>query len=64
MDIVIGFIIFIISMIICITTGYTMLIALAVGLLSFAVVAHRKGYSIRDIAGFSYAGIKDSLVVS
>lgn len=63
MDLVISFIVFIGAMVWCIVTGYTMVIALFIGLIAFTAVGMRKGFGLRDIANMGADGLKDALIV-
>lgn len=63
MDLVVSFVIFIGAMIGCITTGYTMVIALFAGLIAFAVTGCRRGYSLKNVASMGWDGLKDAFVV-
>lgn len=63
MDLIFSFMIFIGAMIICITLGYTMVIALFIGLIVFVIVGMRKGFSFREIRKMGAAGLKDAIVV-
>lgn len=63
MDLIISFIVFIAAMLWCIVSGYTMVIALFVGLAAFSVSAMRKGFSAGEIVKMGADGLKDALVV-
>lgn len=63
MDLIIGFIVFIGAMVWCIVTGYTMVIALFIGLIVFSVVGMRKGFGLREIVKMGAGGLKDALIV-
>ena len=63
MGLIISFLTFIVAMIFCLITGHTMVIALAIGLVCFAVSGMRRGYSFSDIAGMCRLGLKDAIMV-
>ncbi|MCI9641016.1 MAG: sodium:proton antiporter [Emergencia sp.] len=63
MDLLIGFIVFIGAMVWCIITGYTMVIALFIGLIAFTIVGKRKGFALSEIAKMGADGLKDALIV-
>lgn len=63
MDLVISFVIFIGAMIGCIATGYTMVIALFAGLITFAVTGCHRGHTLKSVASMGWDGLKDAFVV-
>lgn len=63
MALVISFMVFIAAMLWCIVSGYTMVIALFVGLAAFSAAAVSKGFSVREIVKLGAGGLKDALVV-
>lgn len=63
MALLIAFIIFLISMIAAIFTGYSMIIALLIGFLSFSAAAARKGFGLKEIGSMAVHGAKGSLIV-
>ncbi len=63
MDLVIGFIVFIIAMVASLATGTTMIVGLFVGLLAFAVVGHNRGFKYKEIGKMAFDGVKESIVV-
>ncbi len=63
MDLIFGFTIFIGAMIFCIAKGYTMVIALFVGLIAFIIVGIRKGFTFRELMNMGKDGLKDAIVV-
>ncbi len=58
-----AFTIFIISMLIAIVTGHSMVIALFIGLVCFLVVGKRQGFSLKSMVRMSIDANKSSLVV-
>ncbi len=63
MELLIGFAIFIAAMVTCLVLGITTVLALIVGLVVFLVVGLRKGFTSKDLIGFTGKGVKSSLVV-
>lgn len=63
MDLIVSFIIFIGAMLLCLTGGHTMVIALGIGLLCFAVTGIRRGFSAGDILGMCRSGLRDAVIV-
>ncbi len=63
MNLTFGFVIFIGAMIWCITSGYTMVIALFVGLIAFAAAAFRQGFSAGDLVKMGAEGLRDAVIV-
>ena len=63
MDLMLGFAVFTGAMIICITGGYTMVIALLLGLIAFSVVGMRRGFSTREMLAMGADGLKDAAIV-
>ncbi len=63
MDLLIGFFIFLISMIGALVCKLSMIYALLIGLLSFVVVALRKGFKLDFLGRATIKGIKSSLIV-
>lgn len=64
MDVVIAVIFFIFSMFFCVANGYSMAIALFLGVIAFSVVGCRRGYSLTQILHFCYYGIKDTAIIA
>lgn len=63
MDLIFSFTVFIGAMILCIIKGYTMVIALFVGLIAFVITGIRKGFSFKDVVDMGKGGLKDAIVV-
>lgn len=63
MDLIVSFAIFIGAMIWCILSGYTMVIALFVGLICFAIAGMRKGFAFKKLADMAGAALKDAVIV-
>ena len=63
MDLLISFLIFLACMIFCLTSGVSMALALALGLLAFGVVALRRGFAPGKIVRMAIKGAGDSMVV-
>lgn len=63
MSLMTSFIVFVLAMIGCIATGHTMVIALFVGLITFAAAGRKKGYSTKELTQMGVGGLKDALVV-
>ena len=63
MNLTFGFVIFIGAMIWCIISGYTMVIALFVGLIAFAAVAFRHGFSAGELVKMGAEGLRDAVIV-
>ena len=63
MSLIASFVIFIGAMILCISLGYTMVIALFIGLAAFVMTGRRKGFRLKELAGMGLCGVKDALVV-
>lgn len=63
MEIIIAFIIFMATMLVCLITNIPMFCALLVGLVCFMVVGIRKGFSFREVSSFAVKGTKDAFVV-
>ena len=63
MDLIVSFIIFIGAMLFCLTGGHTMVIALGIGLICFAVTGIRRGFSAGDILGMCRSGLRDAVIV-
>lgn len=63
MDIIIAFIVFIATMIICLLTDVTMVLALLMGYFSFIIVALHRGNKPSELFKLSRHGVKDSLIV-
>ena len=49
---------FCLSLLVCLISGASIIFALAAGLVIFSVYALRKGFTMRQVAGFSAAGVK------
>lgn len=63
MDLIVSFAIFIGAMIWCILSGYTMVIALFVGLICFVIVGMRKGFRFKQLATMGGTALKDAVIV-
>ncbi|MCQ2550799.1 MAG: sodium:proton antiporter [Clostridia bacterium] len=63
MDLLIGLLVFMAFMVASLALGYSMLIGLVVGLISFAAVAYHRGYTIKDIYKMCVQGVSESVVV-
>ena len=63
MELLIGFAIFIAAMVTCLVLGITTVLALIAGLVVFLVVGLRKGFTSKDLIGFTRKGVKSSLEV-
>lgn len=63
MSLYVAFIIFIISMIVAIVTGHSMVIALFIGLVCFLIVGKKQGFSLKSMIQMSVDANKSSLVV-
>ena len=63
MDLIVSFIIFIGAMLFCLTGGHTMVIALGIGLICFAVTGIRRGFSAGNILGMCRSGLRDAVIV-
>ena len=63
MGLLIAFLIFICCMIAALILHYTLILPLLVGLILFAFLGIRRGFSISQLAVWSWGSIKDSLVV-
>ena len=48
-DLLIAFVVFLLSMVVCLTTGVSMLIALAIGMVCFSAVALKRGFPLEDV---------------
>lgn len=63
MELYVAFIVFIVSMLVAIITGHSMVIALFIGLVAFLTVGKMRGYSIKSMTKMSIDANKNSLVV-
>lgn len=63
MDLLISFILFIISMIACLVTGYSVVYALLIGFICFFITAVKRGYPAKDVFNMARNGISDSMIV-
>ncbi|MEG0918698.1 MAG: Na+/H+ antiporter NhaC family protein [Anaerovoracaceae bacterium] len=63
MDIIIGFAVFMVSMIGCLIWDLNMIIGLVIGLISFLIVGMFRGFTFRQVLGYAYEGAKESLLV-
>lgn len=63
MPLLLAFITFITTMIICLATGHSIIIAMLVGLIAFTVAGHYNGYFYRDLKQMALNGIKESFLV-
>ncbi|MBK5253182.1 MAG: Na+/H+ antiporter NhaC family protein [Peptostreptococcaceae bacterium] len=64
MELLIGFIIFIAAMVSCLILGITTVAALIVGLIVFIGIGKIKGFTYKELGGFTAKGVKSSLVVA
>lgn len=63
LDLLIVFIILVISMLFCLIRNYSMCIALLIGLIGFIIISKKRGFSVKDIIKMSASGVKDALIV-
>ena len=63
MALLIAFLVFWVSMVAAIFTGYSMIIALLVGLAAFSAAAVIKGFGLRELCSMALGGAKGSLIV-
>lgn len=63
MDLLISFGVFVIAMLACLLSGYTMVIALLVGLAAFIVTGMRRGFAFGQLAKMGIGGAKDAIDV-
>lgn len=63
MDLIISFLIFIGTMVFCLVTGKTMVIALLAGLACFVITAMRRGFSFGEVVKMCKDGTKDAVIV-
>lgn len=63
MALLIAFLVFLVSMVAAIFTGYSMIIALLVGLAAFSAAAVSKGFGLRELCSMALDGAKGSLIV-
>ena len=63
MELFIAFGVFIAAMITAVVTGYSMIIALLIGLAAFLAVGKYRGFTLKSMAEMSKKGIVDSIVV-
>lgn len=63
MSLIISFSIFIMSVITCILTGCTLVIALIVGLGAFFICALHRGYDFKSVVGMCRSGLSKGLIV-
>lgn len=63
MALLIAFLVFLFSMVAAIFTGYSMIIALLVGLAAFSAAAAHKGFGFKEISSMAVQGAKGSLIV-
>lgn len=63
MALLIAFLVFLVSMVAAIFTGYSMIIALLVGLAAFSAAAVSKGFGLRELYSMALDGAKGSLIV-
>lgn len=62
-DVITSSTIFIASIVACVMLTINLIVALAIGGIGYAIVALKRGYSIKDVATFFNSGLKESLVV-
>ncbi len=63
MDLIIAFALFLAGMMLALFTGHSMIFPLLAGLAAFLCVGKHRGFSLRTLAGFGTAGMKDALIV-
>lgn len=63
MPLLLAFITFITTMIICLATGYSIIIAMLIGLIAFTIAGHYNGYFYSDLKQMALNGIKESFIV-
>ncbi len=63
MELFIAFGVFIAAMITAVITGYSMIIALLIGLAAFLAVGKYRGFTLKSMAEMSKKGVADSIVV-
>ncbi|HKK96444.1 MAG TPA: Na+/H+ antiporter NhaC family protein [Anaerovoracaceae bacterium] len=64
MDLIIGFIVFITTMILCISLNISTIVALIVGFIAFFLIGRYRGFSKEELGEYAKTGIKSSLVVA
>ena len=62
-DLLIAFVVFLLSMVVCLTTGASMLIALAIGMVYFSAVALKRGFSLEDVLRMILSSTRRSFIV-
>ncbi|MGN0713079.1 MAG: Na+/H+ antiporter NhaC family protein [Anaerovoracaceae bacterium] len=63
MDLIIAFALFLAGMMLALFKGYSMIFPLLAGLAAFLCVGKHRSFSLRTLAGFGTAGMKDALIV-
>ncbi|MDO4485959.1 MAG: Na+/H+ antiporter NhaC family protein [Bacillota bacterium] len=63
MDLLIAFILFMAVMLAALIKGFTMVIALLVGLIAFTAVGLKRGFGFRELCRMGAGGARDSLIV-
>ena len=63
MDLLIAFILFMAVMLAALIKGFTMVIALLVGLVAFAAVGLKRGFGVKELGKMGAGGARDSLIV-
>lgn len=63
MDLIAAFALFLAGMVLSLIAGFSMIFPLLAGLAAFFAVGVRRGFSLRTLAGFSAAGMRDALIV-
>ncbi len=63
MPLLFAFILFIASMIFCLISSCSILIAMLIGLVAFTVAAHLNGFPYEKLIKMAFSGIKESLIV-
>ena len=63
MDLLIAFVVFLLSMVVCLTTGASMLIALAIGMVCFSAVASKRGFPLEDVLRMILSSTRRSFIV-
>ena len=63
MDLLIAFVVFLLFMVVCLTTGASMLIALAIGMVCFSAVALKRGFPLEDVLRMILSSTRRSFIV-
>ena len=62
-DLLIAFVVFLLFMGVCLTTGASMLIALAIGMVCFSAVALKRGFPLEDVLRMILSSTRRSFIV-